>query len=43
MINTVALSIMCNMFIPRINNFNLRTFQEFSTERKKAVKYGLET
>ena len=28
---------------PRLNNFKRRNFQEFATERKKAVKCGPET
>ena len=31
------------MFTPRVSNSNLRNFKEFATERKKTVKYGLET
>lgn len=28
---------------PCVNNFNIRDLQEFAAERKKTVKYGLET
>ena len=35
--------IMENMFERRSTNYNLRNFQEFLTERKRTVNYGLET
>ena len=33
--NNLAPLIMCNTFIPRINDFDQRNFQEFATERQK--------
>ena len=41
--NNLAPPIMDNTFTPRLNNFNLRNFQDFATERKKTVKGGLKT
>jgi len=41
--NELAPPIMENMFERRSTNYNLRNFQEFLTERKKTVNYGLET
>ena len=40
--NNSAPPIMHDMFTSCVNNFNLRNFQEFATERKKTVKCGLE-
>ena len=41
--NNLAPSVMDNTFTRRVNNFNLRNFQELATERKKTFKCGLET
>ena len=35
--------VMDNIFTPQVNNFILRNFQKFAPERKKIVKYDLET
>ena len=42
-INNLAPPVMDNMFTSRVNNFDLRNFQEFATERKKTVHCYLET
>ena len=41
--NELAPPIMDSMFEKRNEPYNLRNFQEFSTERKRTVYYGLET
>ena len=42
-VNGIALSIMNSLFTFRLNQHNLRNFQEFSTEKRNTVNYGLET
>ena len=41
--NELAPPIMDSMFERRNESYNLRNFQEFLTERKRTVDYGLET
>ena len=41
--NKLAPSIMESILNKRFNTYNLRNFQEFATERKKTVWYGLKT
>ena len=41
--NELAPPIMDSMFERRNEPYNLRNFQEFLTERKRTVHYGLET
>ena len=40
--NELAPPIMESILNERLNTYNLRNFQEFSTERKRTVWYGLE-
>ena len=41
--NELAPPIMESILNKRFNTYNLRNFQEFATERKRTVWYGLET
>ena len=41
--NELAPPIMESILKKRFNTYNLRNFQEFATERKRTVWYGLET
>ena len=41
--NELTSPIMNSMFERRNESYNLRNFQEFLTERKRTVHYGLET
>ena len=41
--NELAPPIMESILTKRFNTYNLRNFQEFPTERKRTVWYGLET
>ena len=43
MVNDVALPIMKSIFQFRLNQYNLRSFQELSTEIRNTVNYVLET
>ena len=41
--NGIAPFIMSSLFTFRLNQHNLRNFQELSTEKRNTVNYGLET
>ena len=42
-VNGIAPTIMNSLFAFRLNQHNLRNFQELSTEKRNTVNYGLET
>ena len=42
-VNDIAPPIMNSLFTFRLNQHNLRNFQELSTEKRNAANYGLET
>ena len=41
-VNVIAPTIMNSLFMFRLNQHNLRNFQELSTEKRNTVNYGLE-
>ena len=42
-VNGITPPIMNSLFTFRLNQHNLRNFQELSTEKRNTVNYGLET
>ena len=42
-VNGIAPPIMNSLFNFRLNQYNIRNFQELSTEKRNTINYGLET